>query len=1057
VWTPFQSLLAIVSLAILQLPRSILFLVNPESRNQLKTLDDTKKQFCTDHDAVHELNEIFMKSAAAGLVTASPAVVAWAMILHTLWMQAVEDKEDRELQQSQIAMDDFDADFDDSPLKQRPSTRTWSTPPIPSLKPTLFEDLYEVVKAPLEEDAVTFMARCAIDECHVFEAITVMSENLDAISDPRSIDKIPSWIRIMFIDLLRSVLTFLDYTPESVSSLLSLLAPPAKWEDVPWMDNESVMDDPRRYFIEDSELMDKFYRVAQSRFPYETLPYLRLSKALAAANVTSDEELPFVVLSMRHTPSYTEQNPEEFGGYHTIREDENANFVSLTQALAMFPLSQPRALFSPQSQNGAVAKVNYILQPGTVGRVISESKPAVVVWTYEYHGLSYFGRWLEVFFSKQLLEMSGSEEIALEVVGFLAALVESSVKVGKTRRSDDKAFKEAQDILELASDDIDRSGDIISVVLGILEQELQNVANPTSGDRPLDLVLACLHFLRATTKVLPGRVWPFLARSSFLGLEGRGGMLGAILSAVEVPSGNFEFLIASIQVFATLVEDAVVNAVSRKSSIETRSRTSNANLSYSGTPTHVMTKVLHAFGQILVEVYESSANWRFVDDMQRLEINTALTSTFDKILYYAYGVDETHNVSEKATSVLSTFAPYLLDFFLTQSPRDITFNPLLRVLFDGITTPQSSVYLKPRDLWVSQVQATLRLANTLVRAGRLLGYPASSLERQLFQASPVLVRLYASDEGYKHLVVTLLETLIKDAGSREGDPPSLLGNLGTLTARNFGDCLSFFDKPMGDVESEIRIWNLLSALVSNRQQWIAIVLLTGSTPRNKLMKKDSPTDDSMRSKPLLETAVSLTSDIEALEPRLAVAILEFVALAQEHWPWAVGDFNQYPQFLPNLFDYMSRIEYAKDSMISNCYTARIASLIADIIAVFLHHSRLNGGDFATRQKNEIRKALPWLVQNGAHSTGYNSSLHRNLEKNLAKCYPGCKLLDFKRTSLQRLDFGRDFLYDTHVAEKLLSYNRAWRGRGPPNRDQGFEGEFQRANINLSKFEAQSVC
>jgi nuclear pore complex protein Nup188 len=1052
-------------MAVLQLHLSLPTLASPELRQQASSLDDTRRPFFTHSEAITELNGIFLEAAAGPdpFVAASPSVLAWALILHTLWGAGVEDKEDRELQLLQNPVEDFDASSENSPLSHKssfPPSVPRSTSLVPS-EPGLYETVVEMIKPSMDEDVVRYLAGRAVDDCHVFEAISVLCDKMGNFSDPYDNDKTNTWIRIMFLGLLRSALDDLDYIPELVSALLSLLTPPRTSQVYKWKEIEKAIDDPRHYFISDAHLMAKVFEVSKSRFPYETLPYLKICRVLAASDVMDQHELPFVALAMRSMTCYTQKLPQDFNGYHTIREDENANYISLIQPLEMYSFEDhSQTVLYPRGHGKALAAVGpYTLPVGTLGSVVSESRPPVVMWYHSYSCLGYLGRWLELFLSDQVASTSDSpEEIALEIIGLIASLLESSLRASAERRSGIDSAEEARRILEMTSDDIDRNGDIISVVFGIFERELQTVSNPALGDRPLDLVLACLQFLQAAVKILPGRVWPFMARSSLLGLEGRGGTLAAILSSVEVPSGNYDFLVNSIQLFAALVNDAVSNAIARKCVVDNRTRKPNPNLAYSGIPSHVLTKVLHAFGQVLVEVYESSANWRFNDDLQRLEMNALLADIFDKIIYYGYGINNSNDLKDKATSVLSTLAPYLLDFFLANSSRDITFNPLLRVIFDGVATPQSTIYLKSRQFWVSQVQATLRLTDTLIRAGRLLGY-SSSLETQLFKASPVLVRLYASEEEYKLPVVTVLESLIKDAGT-EVDPPSLLGNLGALTTRNFGDCLAVFNRPLGDVTVEIRIWNLLSALVSNRQQWIAFVLLTGSSPRNKLKQKDSSTEAakpdlySMRSDPFLTVAVKMLANIEALEPRLAIAVLEFVAFAQEHWPWAVADFMQHPRFLPNLLTFMSRIEYASDSMISNCYTAKIASLVADIWAVYVHRDRQAGGDFVGSQKDAIMGSLPWLVENGTHAIGYNSSLHKNLDKNLANIYAGCKLVDFKRTPLRRLEFGQNFVYDIDIAGKLLSFDRAW--QSPSNPAQGFEEEFRRANINLSKFEAQMV-
>lgn len=97
--------------------------------------------------------------------------------------------------------------------------------------------------------------------------------------------------------------------------------------------------------------------------------------------------------------------------------------------------------------------------------------------------------------------------------------------------------------------------------------------------------------------------------------------------------------------------------------------------------------------------------------------------------------------------------------------------------------------------------------------------------------------------------------------------------------------------------------------------------------------------------------------------------------------------------------------------------------------------------------------ITWFANNAVEVSGYNASLHANLRKNFEMKYAGCKLLDFKRTSLEPRLLGRDYYYDMNLGEKLLSYDFAWIG----SRNQGFAEEFERANLNLSLVEAQVVC
>jgi hypothetical protein len=83
-----------------------------------------------------------------------------------------------------------------------------------------------------------------------------------------------------------------------------------------------------------------------------------------------------------------------------------------------------------------------------------------------------------------------------------------------------------------------------------------------------------------------------------------------------------------------------------------------------------------------------------------------------------------------------------------------------------------------------------------------------------------MAKLYAADEKYKGHVLELLESLVKSSGSFSEEPPSLLGYLGSDCANHFVTLLSSLDKPYQDEKIETRIWNFISAVVSNKQQGI---------------------------------------------------------------------------------------------------------------------------------------------------------------------------------------------------------------------------------------------
>ena len=96
--------------------------------------------------------------------------------------------------------------------------------------------------------------------------------------------------------------------------------------------------------------------------------------------------------------------------------------------------------------------------------------------------------------------------------------------------------------------------------------------------------------------------------------------------------------------------------------------------------------------------------------------------------------------------------------------------------------------------------------------------------------------------------------------------------------------------------------------------------------------------------------------------------------------------------------------------------------------------------------------VSWFSENAVQVEGYNASLHSNLRKNFEEKYPGCKLSDIKKTSLERPELGGSYFFDVELGSKLFGYHFGWTSGGKG----GFAEEVRRANLNLSLVEAQVV-
>ncbi|KAL4895900.1 nucleoporin subcomplex protein binding to Pom34-domain-containing protein [Aspergillus ambiguus] len=1023
---PLQAFVSLTTLAFMKLPIAFPAIINKTMTNPLPA---SKTPFFLSKEDIGQINEIFVNSAA-DMKTANPAAFVWGLILNTLRELALNDKETRELEQFHSAVDSFQSNT--------PHSNTDGTTEL-----SLYEELLENARTPkyTVDDSIAILTSDAI-RLVAFDTIIALACKVGATS---AVDDVVSncAAREALLDVIRVAVVYLDYSPEIVESVLAILTGPSTSSSWPVGAVSPAPNDPRSIFLQDDVLMDNIFRIARSRFPYETIPFLKLCRSLVSKYLVNEEGTPSVLSELENMCTFTQVLPPDFQAYETIREDENANFVTLNQSLPMLgSTARARPSSGHQSSNALIVTGSSQIPTSTVGQVVSDSRPAVIMWRHQYSCLSYLGSWLEEWNDNGGYTSGWGDDTIAEVIGLLADLL-IATKDSFVQDDDNSGAKR---ILELTSDGLSRQSDIISLVFEIFERNLSNIGSKAGAERVLDSTIACLRFICALISILPGRVWPLLSRSRLLRSEGKGGILTAIVSALEVTSGEYPFLLGCIRLFEAVVNDAASRAVLRRSPNAIAGKATNVSDWTASMPSHMMRGILLNFVRTMVEVYNSSINWRFNALEQKFEINSTLGNTFERILYYAYGANDSAKLDAKVTGIFSSSATYLVDVLRPQSEADLPFNPILRLIVEGLQTPPT-LYLRYLVLMGNQVRSTLELSTRLLQSAQYLTSSPSLLEGQLFKATPVLVKLYAMHDIYRLPVTSLLDTLISGAAlDSENEPPSLVGHLGADSSCLFLDILSQFDGPLSDRRLNLAIWRLLSALISKRQQWLAVYILTGSSPRQTL-KEDNQKAPAMRGTPFLKVALDMLSNIDGIDLQVALALLEFVSQAQEHWPWATPELRKHPQFFMSLVNYVSKLKISSLSTMDQIFTTRIAAVVADLCTVYLHSAK------EMQDRTFFKSLIPlvsWYAKDAVEVSGYNASLHANLKKNFEMRYAGCKLVDFKRTPLQPRCLGSDYCYDIHLAEKLLSYDFAWAG----TRNQGFAQEFERANLNLSLVEAQ---
>lgn len=1060
----------LVSLAVLNTPKSLDAIIE-SSATGVSTITPTDGvPYILDSAAVSELNEIFINLAP--LKVPSPAVLAWGILMHTVRETALVTRETREIRQSLRAADKYGAaDSSDTDAAERPSgerlatlKRRSSTGSDTSQQSTILEEISDTIAiAGVDGDPITYLASNAVQGNKVFEILEAIAVEYCTVYGFEHEGRSGQKMRSLLLDVIRLCPDFVDYSPVLLIATMAVLTGSERYWDT--LDRSTdFKDSPTSKFLKDDVLRREFFLRAFTRFPHESSPFLHFCRALTFDNNGKDGMAIWSILEGMDT--FTCSIPMEFTAYKPVRTQEESDHIELTDDLAfsIIPISaSPKSNRTPQvmAKNTPSFATHEVLS-GTQGEIENDSKPFVVMWNQAFSGLAYIGKVLRCACAVADIRtfpssLTFSPDVIGDIIGVITHMLSSVLRGTSLGQISADAADLAQTILGSASDGLDRNQDVVSVIFEIFEKELYQRRKTSDDAESVELLVQCIQFTYSLLPLMPDRVWPFLGRSGLLGIGKDESQLTAVVATQEMVLGRYEFLLGCIRLYDALIEDVLAHVVSRKAPSKAVTRFGSATTLGSGIPQAAMQKVLLSFTRMMIEVFESTMNWRFTVQEDRMEINALLCSIFQKILQYTFDIDDNPDLSQKLVCALAPSAEYIVDVFLSRSNNDVTVLPFLHILGEGIATPTTTLPTRGLQYWNSQVRAVLSLTSVLVKVNQLLHLPPSHLENQMFNAASILAKVYVAHESYKLPVIDLFDALVRSAAATGQQPPSLLGHLGQETANQFLDVLSMLDQPLNNDALASAIWRLLSAVVSKRQQWFAIFVLTGSTPRNTFKdESDSTAMSSRRSEPILNIALDALAHIDKLEPRKALCMLEFVELAADFWPWVLNAMEVHPRFFTAISGYAAKIGQLagsprnKSSTVSPGYERiQMASLIANILSMYTHHTlQSDNPKFAKMLVNH----LSYLIKHAILPPSYNVSLHGNLRHNFEAKFPGCSLANFKRTTINRPQLGESFYYDLTLAKRMLAHEPAWKGK----KGQGFGEEFKRANVNLSLVEAQIV-
>ena len=1051
-----QSLVGLTSLAILKLPLALESLFELSTASVSAADDSGAAPYLLNVAAVNEVNDVLTQAASVCLLNASPAVFAWGILMQTAREIALFNRESREVRQSQRAADRYGtADSSDTDSGDRPASSKWpnrrrsSTGSDTSQQSSYLEEILDrIMDTALDEDPISFLAKCAVDGSHVFTVITTLAIDFCTPFGAEHDGKSGLKMRRLLLDLIRAALDWVPYQPELVLATLAVLTGAERSCDLRDRPKELHDAEPAWYFLNEDSCMQNFYLVALCRFPYESVPFLKLCRALAICKpAKGDAKLPIWNM-LQELDSFTCRLPAGFDAYETVREDEDANYIRLKEGLSNYSIGSPSAqpkksMRFPRALTASAQSPNLLeLPPGTVGRALSETRPFVVLWHHENSALEYMGKVLRCASANDNMSIaSASSPLSREVVGEIIALL-TTMLLSAAQNTTAPDLDVGRSILEKTSDGLDRNQDVISIIFNIFEDELHRRWKISEIEGPGDILVRCIQFTHGLLPFMPDRVWPFLGRSGLLGINDGESLLSSVVMSMETVVGRYGFLLGCIRVLEALLADTITHAVSRKIPTKAVARFGTVDAVGTGVSQTSMKTIILGFMRLLTDVLGSTENWKFLVQEERLEINTRICNVISTILAHCYAVDE----GMKLTEALAPTAEYLLAVFLGSS-GELALNPLLHIFLEGVNAPATS--LVTNGMSTSQVKAALNLSSLLIELNRLLDKRSTVLEDKLFKATPILAKLYVVHDTFKPPVVRLVDALIRSVAVADEQPPSLFSCLGQGIATHFLDILSVTDQPFSDDVLSTGIWRLLAAVVSKRQQWFAIFVLTGSTPRQVFKNRDSA-DKSRHLQPIWSVALERLSELDKVRPERAVSMLEFVKTAADHWPWVLTTLEQHPEFLKSASRFLEGLQSSTDEgdrPSKDFNKLQMGAYITDILAMYTHHTQQAGNLTFARK---LLPSLTYVIQYAVSVPSYNHSLHQNLKRNFESRFPGCSLTSFKRTTLTRPTLGKRFYYDLEIASEMLSFDAAWSGK----KNSGFLGEFERANVNMSLVEAQ---
>lgn len=931
-----------------------------------------------------QANSLLFVAVDEACMQAVPAAFAWALVLRRIYSRASEDQVHRDL------------------------------PGAVEVNP--YQEIYDAIAAQsTHPNPIAFLLDHTINTYGVADILVVLAK-------AHAEDLLPI-VRKAKLHFIQEVIAAANselpdaegYGPTVLDPQFAVLDPPRSMLTWGLEYVESC-----KVFLAYEPLREGLLDVATARFPYEALPFLRLCRQLALASVFQ-EGTQYITYRLNEMVTFTQTAIGPFEAYHTIREDENLNLVSLDQNTYAFPRNNYAAI-----TQGSDRSESLIIPAETTGEVISNSDPPVIRWAIKYSGLRLIGEWLELHSKGQLHEILNPTESVHEVVAELILLL-ANLLASTFRSSHDGRDAAVDFIFKEVSEPLQFGASIITLVFDIIEQELQSYRSRPSNLFDTGILTSALEFVRALLLTRPSQFWQHISKCSIINPHGSSSLLWTVVSGVEALAASAPLAESSALLYDDMIIAALRRGVDSSTEKQWRSTTSN---NFMNAREHVYGVVMTSMTQNMVQLFESMGQWKEKLRPQEPKIITNLCNSFSTLLKHHYG---TGSQLSQLTSCFEGAASLILSRLRPESIGDARVSAILFHLLDAADLTKS---FSPRSANRSCHNALFELANVLIEAAISLEETAVGLELCLFDLLPVIIRKTGHLPFSPQPGMNLLRTLLHTVPAQK--PASLLGHLGSSSAIDFIDLLTLA-QTSPDLKVASDAWKLLSLLVNKDQQWLSVVLLTGSIP-GRTGNQASAQQYVYRGRLVPDIATDMLLKIKSIGDKVSLVkpAIGFMITAQQTWSWTSNSVDSRQELFTAL------IQYACATSSPTVEQRNIIALITDFASGYLHYAR---SIQATGLIKIFSPLIDWLTRNAIEVNSYNQSLQAKFSSNFTEKFR-LDLNDFRINHSMFKD--AEEVFDMQLADIVLGGTGAWMpARVASWKASTYRDEMARANENLA--------